>query len=54
MAQVETKNVFITGGAGFFGSVFVERLLALPNIAKITVFDRNAKKSTTLSYQDKR
>lgn len=36
-------DIFITGGAGFLGSVFVERLLALPEIGKITVFDRQAK-----------
>lgn len=35
-------NIFITGGAGFLGSVFVERLLALPEVGKITVFDRQA------------
>lgn len=42
MAQIETKNVFITGGAGFLGSAFTERLLAFPDISKITLFDRNA------------
>ena len=42
MAEVESKNIFITGGAGFFGSVFVKRLLAIESTSKITVFDRNA------------
>lgn len=42
MAQFETRSVFITGGAGFLGSAFTERLLALPNISKITVFDRSS------------
>lgn len=42
MVEVESKNIFITGGAGFFGSVFVKRLLAIESTSKITVFDRNA------------
>ena len=36
-----TRKVFITGGAGFIGSAFTERLLALPQIERITIFDRN-------------
>ncbi len=44
MTERQTKNVFITGGAGFLGSVFVERLLSIADIAKVTVFDRNALK----------
>lgn len=42
MEQIETQNVFITGGTGFLGSAFTERLLSFPNISRITVFDRNA------------
>lgn len=42
MAQFETRSVFITGGAGFLGSAFTERLLAFPNISQITIFDLNA------------
>lgn len=42
VVEVESKNIFITGGAGFFGSVFVKRLLAIESTSKITVFDRNA------------
>lgn len=41
-AKSKTENVFITGGAGFLGSTFAERLLSFPHIAKITIFDRNA------------
>jgi UDP-glucose 4-epimerase len=33
------KRVFISGGAGFIGSHFAARLLALPVIEKITVYD---------------
>lgn len=42
MTEVGSKNIFITGGAGFLGSVFAKRLLAIENVSKITVFDRNA------------
>lgn len=42
MPEPEIKNVFITGGAGFVGSVFVRRLLALNTIGTVTIFDRNA------------
>ncbi len=42
VAPGQTRNVFITGGAGFVGSTFIERLVKLPDIGKITVFDRNA------------
>lgn len=42
MAPNESKNIFITGGAGFLGSAFTERLLTIPNISQITIFDRNA------------
>jgi UDP-glucose 4-epimerase len=42
VVEVESKNIFITGGAGFFGSVFVKRLLTIESTSKITVFDRNA------------
>lgn len=42
MTEGDAKNVFITGGAGFLGSAFVERLLAFPHTSKITVYDRNA------------
>lgn len=38
----ETRKVFITGGAGFLGSAFTERLLANPEISQVTIFDRNA------------
>lgn len=42
MKEHTTRNVFITGGAGFLGSAFTERLLTLSEITKITVYDRNA------------
>lgn len=42
MKEHTTRNVFITGGAGFLGSAFTARLRSFPNIAKITVYDRNA------------
>ena len=51
-----TKNVFITGGAGFLGSAFTERLLALPDVSKITVYDRNAltKERSRIKVNDSR
>jgi len=42
LTEVSPRNIFITGGAGFLGSVFVEKLLQNEGIARITVFDRNA------------
>lgn len=33
------KHVFIAGGAGFVGSHFVDRLIARPDVERITVFD---------------
>ncbi len=49
-------NIFITGGAGFLGSAFVERLLDLPEIGKITVFDRQSKNTdhSKLKCKDER
>lgn len=46
-----TQNIFITGGAGFLGSHFVERLCQLPEISKISVFDRHAERLETLQQQ---
>ncbi len=33
------ERVFIAGGAGFIGSHFVDRFLAMPNIRQVTVYD---------------
>lgn len=35
-------NILVTGGAGYIGSVVIERLLETPEIEKITVLDNNS------------
>lgn len=34
------KSVLITGGSGFFGTAFVRRLLAMPDVERIAVYSR--------------
>jgi UDP-glucose 4-epimerase len=51
-----SQNIFITGGAGFFGSVFAKRLLSLKTTSKITIFDRNSlnKERSRINFSDSR
>jgi UDP-glucose 4-epimerase len=45
------ERVFIAGGAGFVGSHFVDRLLSMSNVKKVTVFDNfTSGKSWHLSH----
>lgn len=37
------KNVFITGGTGFFGHLFIEKLLRCTDVSKLYVLLRNKK-----------
>ena len=39
MIDVQHRRFFITGGAGFIGSFFVDRLLGEPAVQQVTVFD---------------